>query len=334
MRLTQATIKRRGWVVLLCVVIVVIAAAIVAGSNAASYRVEAVLAVPASGGPANTTATPPGTLATTYAGLIPQDDGVVASVARATGLPPSLARQRISADQEPNTSIVDVTFTDSDRQRAAVGGAALVAALVGPNRAARTIPAGALQLARSPEAATVQSRHVPGGPIPIGIVLGLCLGLSVLIAWDRHDPRADDARALEEELDVPVTILDRRLSDAPILAVLERWRVLANRTEPPTVALVAATSSAIGAAARVSGRLRAAASSGSSGSSSEADDDAMPAFVEASPPGGVEGGELAAVEADLVVLVAVPGDRLVEVRRAAHALEQLGARPQWAIFAA
>jgi hypothetical protein len=175
---------------------------------------------------------------------------------------------------------------------------------------------------------------VPGGPIPIGLVLGLCLGLAVLIAWDRHDPRADDARALEEELDVPVTNLDRRLSDAQILAVLERWRVLAKRTERPTVAIVAATLSAAGAAARVSGRLRAAVSSSPSGSLNEAGGDTMPTFVDAGPPGGVEAGELAAVEADLVVLVAVPGASLVEVRQTARALEQLGAGPQWAIFAA
>jgi hypothetical protein len=321
MTLSRATIRRRGWIVPICVIVVVAAAVAVASSRASGYRAEAVLAVPTNGGPADRTATPPGTLATTYAALIPQDDGVAVAVARATGLSLEAVHQHISAVQVGATSVVDVTFADSIEHRAIAGATALVASIVGPNRTALSVPRGGLALARAPEAATVESRHVPGGPIPIGIVLGLCLGIAALIAWDRHDPRADDARTLEAELAVPVTRLDgRHANEAALRAVVERWRSLGEGQRPIVVALVAATPRVSAVTAKVAKRLESI-------SAGEC------VFVCAGWPGGPYGGELVAIEADFVVLVALPGDRLIEIRRAMRSLEQLGAQPRWGVLA-
>lgn len=156
--------------------------------------------------------------------------------------------------------------------------------------------------------------------MPIGIVLGLCLGLALFVAWDRYDPRADDARAVEAQFGIPVTALGPRSYDGALRAVLERWRSLASSDRSATVALVAATAQSAEAAGTVSKRLASV--------KIEAE-----TLIEAGPPGGPAGGELIAVEASLVVLVVAAGERLVEARRTFQTLDELGAAPRWAIFA-
>ena len=56
--------RRRGWIVLACVVLTLVAALVVGGDDP-SYRSEAVVAVPESGGASNPTAVQPVALATT-----------------------------------------------------------------------------------------------------------------------------------------------------------------------------------------------------------------------------------------------------------------------------
>jgi hypothetical protein len=118
---------------------------------------------------------------------------------------------------------------------------------------------------------------------------------------------------------VPVTTLDRHVGESTIRAVVERWRSLSDGQRPTTVAVVGSTPRANAAAADVVARLSAVC---------VADESVVLATSLGS--GGVE---LTAIAADLVVFVTVPGDRLVEARRAARTLSQLGAGPKWAIFA-
>jgi hypothetical protein len=321
-KLSQATLRRRGWIVPLCVVLVVVVAVAVAGTRSASYRTGAVLAVPATGGPNNTTNTPPGTLATTYAELLGQDDRIAAAVGRATGLPASVARSRISAAQVPNTSIIDVTFSDFDASRSLAGARAVVASVTGSTSVTPSIPRGALQLVSAPGRPSAQGRKVPGGPIPVGIVLGLALGLAALLAWDRHDARVDDVQILEATLGVPATEIDDAAVPAGWLeAVQRRWGGLSRRQVAE--ARIVLISSAQGSTAAVeSARERLVASR----PQGELD------LIWTDSFGRAQDGELAAMDADLVVLVVGRGERTREVRATTERLHQLGVQPAWAIL--
>jgi len=309
-------LQHRGWIVPVCVILVATAAAIVNGSHVNLYRTEAVLVVSSN----EVAATSPENLATTYADLIGEDDGVIEAGARATRLPPTTVRSRIAADQVTGTSIIDVSFLDSQAERSAAGDAAVVNAVVGPHPASASIPVGALKLVSAPGTPFMQGSNVPEGPVPIGIVLGLFLGVAVLIAWDRHDARADDALILEDVIGVPVTALLADSRNGSLRAVQQRWRSLCEPSGPITIALVSATNDSGGAVRTAHARLTAGGTA-----------DGI-VYREVAAPGG-DDGALMAMNADLVVLVACRRVPVREIRDTVDALRKLGVEPRWALFA-
>ena len=319
MTLTWASIRRRGWIVPVCVVIVVGLAIAVGRSRLDYFQSDAVVAVPAANN--NAAGTPPVTLAATYANLIPQDTGIAMAVARAVGLPASTVRARIAARQVPATSIIDLTYNGPTAGEATAGMAALIATLANSNRIAHVVPAGALQLVSGPSSAKEVTSHVPGGPVPIGLVVGLILGIAAFVAWERFDARADTQAILSAELGLPVTVADGELQTEHMIAVVQRWLQLGGDAPDQLVALVAATVPATSAAASLASRFALLRDVG------------HVTFNATGPPGTAAGGDLAAIRSNVVVLTVVAGDRINDVRRTARTLAELGVSPRWGILA-
>ena len=56
----------------------------------------------------------------------------------------------------------------------------------------------------------------------LGVILGSVLGVVLLLAWERSDPRIDDLETLGSEVDCPTTSLEHA-SDETTAALLDRW---------------------------------------------------------------------------------------------------------------
>jgi capsular polysaccharide biosynthesis protein len=317
--ISREMLLRRGWIVPLCVILVVAATVIVNGSRSSYYRTAAVLVVPADGGSGSSSYAPAATLATTYAELIGQDQNVIDAAARIVGLPPSTVKDLITATQSPGTSIIDVTFADDDPKASAAGDAAVVDAVTGPHPLAVSIPAGALKVVSSPGVPTKSGGKLPGGPVPIGIVLGLILGIAALIAWDRQDARVENERTLEDEIGLPVTTLGA--SNGSIQAVQQRWFQMCDGPSGATVALV-----------RAAGESDLAARTAHESLLTGGPPPGGMLYRPAGAPGLSEDGDMTAITADLVVLVTGRGDRMRDVRRTIGSLRKVGVEPRWAIL--
>jgi hypothetical protein len=316
MTISRASLARRAWIVPLCVVIVTIAAVIVAGSRTSFYRTQGSVVAYGTG---TAVSTPVG-LATTYAALIVQDDGVIAAVSRAVHEPPAVVRSRLSATQPPQTALIDVTYVDEDAKTSFRGAVAAIHAVTGINPAARTIPPGALRVVSAPGAPSEQRSKLPAGPVPIGIVIGLLLGIALLIAWERSDPYADDAKTLERELGLPVTDVGIGSKGVSLTVLQQRWLRLADNSSAK-IALVSTTNTSGSAAASIYARVE------------EAGSPTGVTYLVSRVPGTAENDDLETMAADVVVLVVVRGDRIAPIRRSVSALRSLGAQPDWALLA-
>jgi hypothetical protein len=319
----RPSLVRRLWIVGVCVVLAVIAAVVVAAvRDSVYYRAPAGFEVPARGGADDTTETAPGVVATTYLDVILSDQAIARRIALATGLSRATVDSRLTAVRDVNTSVVRVTYVGPTSTAAASGRRAVVQAIDGPKRVTSAIPVGGLVLlddSRSPQRVT---RDVPGGPVPIGIILGLIVGVAALIAWDRWDPRVDDASVLHLEFGIPATAFGVRTPEPALEAIALRWLDFTAAAGIPSVALVPASALAQRGIERVAVRLRGLeALHGTE-------------LVVADAPGRGSGGELAAVRAGLVVLVEQSGGPLRDDRLTVAQLDQLGAAPGWAILAA
>jgi hypothetical protein len=258
-------------------------------------------------------------LASTDAELIGQDYRIVDAVARATSLSPAVVAGNVAATRQGNTLLIDVSFSAEDARLSAAGDAAIVSALTGPHRSVSDIPGGQLLLVSGPGTPSESKAKVPGGPVPVGIVLGLILGIAILIAWDRHDARVDDPELFEDQFHVPTTALDGNAVGA-LSAITQRWRDLCERSTPIDVALVSATGAARQATDATLSLLR-----------TEGGDGALTYRAAAVP--GTDGSDVTAMSADLVVLVVESGARVREIRSTIDTLRKLGVAPGWAIIA-
>ena len=201
MTVSRASLIRRGWVVPLCVVLVTVVAVIVAGTRSSYYRTQASLVVYGQG----TAVSPPSALAVTYSGLIERDAGVANAIARVIHVPAGVAAGRLSATAAPGSAIITITYSDPSAKKSWAGVWAALQSVTGAHPTAIGIPPHLLRVVSGPGTSSKQSSKLPGGPVPVGIVLGLFLGIAVFLAWERADARADDGASLERELGLPVS---------------------------------------------------------------------------------------------------------------------------------
>jgi capsular polysaccharide biosynthesis protein len=345
-------LRRRAWALPAAVVGVTLVAYLAAGIRPDSPVAEAVLVVssgasqgdPGDAGEAED-------LAATYAGLIPEDRGVLSQVSRSVELPTSSVEDRLSVlvDQPP-TALLRVQFEGTNRETALAGADAAAYAVSGSPMSA-AIPPQAVTVVR-PAHLISESSPSPASTIPIGLVLGLLLGLLLVLALERADPRVDDVATLGSEVDAPASSLEiwNREEAAALLA---RWQAFV-RKSPSRIALVPAVPSGAWATEALV-ELLMQAGDGQRADSAYASSRSRKPNVRVSSSGGREvvaggpggsdvtlvvsgaptidaAGELSAYGADLIVLVVPKGLRAAELRASIGVLETVGLMPGWALL--
>ena len=177
----------------------------------------------------------------------------------------------------------------------------------------------------------------------IGAALGLVLGIVLLIAWERSDPRIADARELSTQIGCPATPVDR-LSPNASYALLERWASLTEHV-PARVAVLPAspsveipTADAVNDLRSAGGRLvryvdaRAGIVPEELAHNGSAESDTGVVLVHAGPPGGESAGEAIALGCDLTVVVVPAGSRAADIRQLGEELTSFGIVPVWALL--
>ena len=279
-------------------------------------------------------------LAVTYAGVIGADQNLQARAGQVLGESRDDVAAHLGVINPQNTSLLFVSFKAGSEQQAVKGANALASLITGPAPAAATIVPSSIKVISRPTGAKATSGG-SSSSIPIGLLIGLALGLVLLIAWERSDPHIGEARELSSQLGVPATAVEQLSSEAAG-ALLDRWAALTDHV-PARVAMLPADASAQSASEHVVKMLleagghrttykdaRQFASNGAppGGAVSAAGDLVL---VQAGTPG--EGaGQAIALKCDLTVVVVARGTRAAELRALADNLAQYGIVPDWSLL--
>jgi capsular polysaccharide biosynthesis protein len=311
-------------------------------TGATNYRAGVVLVVPPAGGPTEgLNPDDADKLATTYAGIIPTDDALVAAVGRATGLSSTTVGSDLSVVNTQSTSLLQLSFKSSDPNQAATGARTAARLLVGPKPVATGIVPSSVQIVSLPKNPGPASKS-SSKAIAIGAVLGLLLGIVLLVAWERSDPRIRDPRELSSQIGCPATPVER-LSANAAYALLERWASLTDHV-PARVAVLPANQEVAANAEHAVSILRDAGGSlvryvdaRSGVLPEEVEHDAVDTetgvvLVHAPPPGGDSAGEAVALGCDLTVVAVPVGARAADVRQLGEELTNFGIVPVWALL--
>jgi capsular polysaccharide biosynthesis protein len=319
---------RYGWLIVLCMVLVAALSSVIARSQVTEATAEAVLVVPAGeddGSPGN--AQQAVTLAGTYTALIPVDGAVLRSVGAAVGRRAEDVEGDLMVTNDDRTSVLRVRFVDPDELLALTASRAATTAIT-------SLPRYAVRPVRDARVVTVAGTAAAAS-IPIGAILGLFLGLALVFAFERLDPRIDDAEELEFQLGSPTTTY-RELTPPRVAALLDRWHALAGRDGPSRVTLLAGTPGDESLVGPLADRLIDLATSEGvdvgrrRGSGSAITSDVQ--FVVGGAPGRESASEALAAEGDLTVIVMRPGRRVAKLRPGLSALSQFGVAPDWGIL--
>jgi hypothetical protein len=355
-----AALRRRGWIIPLAVAVVVVIGYLAASLRSADAVAESVLVVGSGasrGDPGH--ANEAERLASTYSHLIPQDAGVLAAVARRTKTSVSTVEERIAVKSEqPPNAILRVRYTGPESAEALAGVQAVASAVSGPRPASRVIPSRAVLIARPAHLITEGARA--SSAVPIAAVLGLCLGVILLLAFERADPRVDDVQSVRAVLRTPASSLGGT-SSQEAEALMDRWRSMVAPAEA-RVALIPAAPDDEERATGVAAHLAEVAERRGQSLSMDVPrfgNDVGPLweFGEASPQHlhgtqSAKNGKPAAgmtlvlvssphrsriptigeSDANLVVLVAAHGTRIADLRHVVALLGEFGIVPDWTLL--
>lgn len=333
-----AILLRRGWIVILATVAVVAIALLIDSAEDPTFTAEAVVLVPAGATPTSPgNATQAVELAQTYIEAIPEDGGVLSAVAARIRRPSSEVTENLSVVGNPSTSVLRLRYEDIGEGRAVAGTRALLSSVTGPQPLARGVAPGSIEPVRRPH--VVSETAGSGSNLPIAIFLGLCLGMVLLVAWERADGRIDDLDDLSRALGAPATDVDA-LNGGNVAALFERWDRLTHAGEPAEaglIGLLAGGRRSEATVARVAARLELLGRK--AGFAVElahepfvVSDGARLRIVTGGAPGGASAGERIGIEAALVVLSVRRGTRVAELRSTLAVLQQFGVRSEWAIL--
>jgi capsular polysaccharide biosynthesis protein len=329
--LTRSALLRRLWIIQASVLGVVLVASLVPRLVPPTAVAKAVLLVSSAAserGPG--AATEATRLARTYAAALPDDDVVLNVAAARLGWSRKAVADSLEVTTDADTAVLHLTFRADDERQARAGIETMVGALTGEAPRARVGPSGALVLVQAPRVEPA-GRGV-GAVLPVGIVLGLCLGVVMAIALERADPRIETVEALAEAVGAEASSLDG-LSLGATASLLERWSALTDRPLP-VIALLAAVPPIEPAMPAIVARLRTLARQGAElyGEDDDARDERL-TLVAGGVPGGPGGGERVAAAADGVVLVAPREARRADIVVTVTTLRQLtGKPPLWALM--
>jgi capsular polysaccharide biosynthesis protein len=209
-------LRRRGWMVALAVLAGAVGGWFTGARHATSYQAQATLIVQSGAtqaGPGN--ANDALSLAITYSAVIPTDVTLLRTSARTLGTTESDVAAHVSSSVQTGTSVLLVSYTAPTPAQAEKGARAVARATTSDPAVSRTIPAGSVQIVHLPTTAAAADTLKKYGA-PIGALLGLALGLIVVVAAERADPRIDDTEALAAAADSPVTAVPGEVTDAEL----------------------------------------------------------------------------------------------------------------------
>lgn len=299
-------LRRRGWLLLVSTLLVAGLAFGFATLRSRSYSTNLVLVV-ALHNLNQPLADEANKLANTYAGVITNDNAVLNSLGAAVGLSSTEVKENLEVTTDENTSIIHAVYTGSSEDEAVTAARALVRALTGRHPVTANVAPQTIRAVQVPTEATA-SGGGSSSAIAVGAVLGLFLGALLLLAWERADPRIDDAGQLAAETELATSELGAL--DEEALGVLRaRWRELQGSPQRLTVSLVPVERRSLKAAERLKELLE--------------HDPTLLASV----------GETLTAQAGAVVLVARAGAPVSATRKQLMALSNLGRPPLWAVLA-
>lgn len=264
-------------------------------------------------------------LAPSYAASIPDDARVLAYVSDRLGRPIDEVEENVTVTRDKETAVLRLRYKSDSKAEAEKGAAALGRAVSGPSPVSPSITPRTLSLVRVREAETPSSDAAV--TLPVGALLGLCLGVVLLMALERADPRIDDPDMLSEELHCPAFRVGE-VTPSLATTLFERWRVLGGG-DRPTVALTAASRELEPATAQLADQLVIQGTGSQNGPSPLSG--GLKIVLGPAPSENVSGAGVAA-RSDVTVLVVSEGDRLANLRSTRKVLDDFEAPAQWALL--
>ncbi|MHB8294025.1 MAG: YveK family protein [Acidimicrobiales bacterium] len=362
--------RRRLWLVPVLVAMFAVVGGAAAARMPKEFSAQAVLFVQA-----GASGTSPGNpsaasgLATTYAGLLPEDAAVLRSVGASLGLPATEVGKSITVTVETNTSIMIVTYKATSPTLAVQGIDAITAAIAGGQPVSPAIVPQSLSVVNLASHAKLVPSLASYG-LPLGAVVGLLVAIVAIVALERADARVDRPQELAALAGCPASP-DTALVGPGAALLLDKWGSTSAGAGPPELCLVTPTPGLVplafsvgqalaGAGVQDGWRLRwsetlqaelgdltgsdgiAVAPASGYAAAPASGYAAAPASGYAAAPAsgyvtiygapGSEGGDAAAATGGAVVMVVPEGARVTAVEPALERLALLGARPVWSVL--
>jgi capsular polysaccharide biosynthesis protein len=341
-------LQRRGWVLLVTIVFAAVCAYLVATTRGTTYTAESTAVVAASTS-AHSVVTPDqaDTLATTYAVLIPQDTAILRSIATTLGTSVSDVQDRISVLSTSGTALLTIGYRGTSAANAIAGARAALTAIAGAHPVSPNIIPRSVGAVQAPTTAT-SSKSV-AVLVAIGVIVGIALGLLLIVAWERFDPRIDRPEDLSQEVGSPTSPVSA-ISESGVNALIARWNELAERG-PSRIALVPVTPDVKADLPKVALMFSQVQTIEGNGNGAEApwwtlarahiaDSEDItqpvrigtPAVIACEVPSADLTALRSIMDCDLVVLVARRGTPRAALRELLDSLTEFGVSPKWAIF--
>lgn len=320
-------ILRRSWIVVLCMVVAASTAGVLA-AGPASYTADAVMIVPGGGSGEPGRASEAQRLAATYAAVLGEDDGVTPIVASAVGRSRWEVEQRLEVVNVMGTSVVQMSYEGQTPQEAVAAVSTVVRLVTGDEPQTPTVSPGTLL----PTRVVGQAEPTPRTPaVPIGVILGLALGVLLVVMLERAEPHIDDAGDLQALVAAPVNFV--RPTPESVGALAARWSRHTDAQD--TVAIVPLLPGDAPAAAAVYDALRQHVEAHGLAQGTPV---SLPPFagtaqvvLEHGSLSGEIQGHVLSEGATAVVLVLTQGSHTRYVKQATRALYTMDARVLWCL---
>lgn len=340
-------LQRRGWVLLVTIVVAAVCANLVASARSKTYTAESTAVVAASNS-ADSVVTPDqaNQLATTYAVLIPKDTAILRSVAAALGTSVPDVQDRLSVFNTSGTGLLTIDYRGTSLANSIAGATAALTAIAGAHPVSPNIIPGSVGGVQAPTKATY-ARSAP--VLAVGVIVGIALGLLLIVAWERFDPRIDRPEDLSQEVGSPTSPVSA-ISESGVNALIARWQALAERGTS-RIALVPVTPDVKADLPKVSLMFSQVQAMQGNGNGAEApwwtrthahiaDSEDLtqpvrvgtPAVISCEVPSADLTALRSIMDCDLVVLVARRGTPRATLRELLDSLTEFGVSPKWAIF--
>jgi capsular polysaccharide biosynthesis protein len=341
-------LRRRGWVLLVTVVVAAVCAFVVASTRGKIYTAQSTAVVAASNS-AHSVVTPDqaNQLATTYAVLIPKDTAILSSVATMLRTSVSDVQDRLSVFNTAGTALLTIDYRGVSAANSIAGATAALTAIAGAHPVSPNIIPRSVGAVQAPTTAT-SSKSVTV-LVAIGVIVGVAVGLLLVVAWERFDPRIDRPEDLSQEVGSPTSPVSA-ISESGATALIARWQALAERgpsrialvpvtpdvkADLPKVALMFSQVQVIqgnGNGAEAPWWTRTGADIADSEDRTQPVRIGTPAVIACEVPSADLTALRSIMDCDLVVLVARRGTPRATLRELLDSLTEFGVSPKWAIF--